>query len=201
MSHQSIHAAQLAVMRDVPYLQKKKSDNGELKYTFAGEADLIAKVRPSMLEHGISVSPINAEPLVACQEYQTKSGSRMVNRLFRMTYRFAHVESGTHVDVVALGEASDTGDKAANKAMTIAMKYAIRQFFAIETGDDPDVVAHQRHAQNSNIVERAATAINRAKSAAELDELVEKFRNKTTGFDPAQLAELDMYVERQRARL
>ena len=40
--------------------------------------------------------------------------------------------------VKVLGDGADTGDKASYKAMTGAMKYALRQTFVIETGDDPD---------------------------------------------------------------
>ena len=41
----------------------------------------------------------------------------------------------------------DVGDKSANKAATGLLKYALRQTFLIETGDDPD-------AESSNGMER-----------------------------------------------
>ena len=41
------------------------------------------------------------------------------------------------MSAMSSGEGSDTGDKASNKALTGAYKYALRQTFCIETGDDP----------------------------------------------------------------
>jgi hypothetical protein len=51
--------------------------------------------------------------------------------------RFTHAASGTFIEVMSSGEGSDTRDKASNKALTGAYKYAIRRTFCIETGDDP----------------------------------------------------------------
>ena len=65
-------------------------------------------------------------------------GALMNRVLYPQTFRFIHTASGDYIDVPILGEASDVGDKASNKAMTAALKYALRQTFLIETGDDPD---------------------------------------------------------------
>ncbi len=50
----------------------------------------------------------------------------------------AGLGNGKSIQVTSIGEAADYGDKAANKAMTAAMKYNMRQTLIIETGDDPD---------------------------------------------------------------
>jgi hypothetical protein len=49
-----------------------------------------------------------------------------------------HVHSDTYIDIQTTGEGADSGDKSSNKAMTGGYKYALRQVFCIETGDDPD---------------------------------------------------------------
>lgn len=202
-THQNIHEAKLAVMQDVPYLQKRTSK--ELKYTFAGEADLIQKVRPSMLEHGIDMSPVDVQWIGTAE---TKSSTGKIGCIVRaiFTYQFTHSPSGTFVLVKTIGEAGDWGDKACNKAMTIAEKYAIRQFLLIETGDDPDVVAHNRAAENSDWVQAAVKRIENTKDEPALDALVVKMRGRDdkTGepyFDEDQMPEIVMYAERHRIKL
>jgi hypothetical protein len=131
----NIHEAILEVMKRVDYVQKKKSPN--LNYTFAGEADLIAALRPAMLDSNITVAVVGISDW-KMDEYTTKNGSRMVDATQLSVIRFTHAPSGSFIDVTARGEGADTGDKSSNQAQTGAYKYALRQTFMIETGDDPD---------------------------------------------------------------
>lgn len=129
-----IHEAINKVMQEVGYVKKQKSD--KLNYTFAGESALISALRPAMVENGIYMHVLKIEN-VTRESYTTKGGTAMINTVISATIRFTHV-SGTFVDVASTGEGSDAGDKSANKAMTGLYKYAMRQTFCIETGDDPD---------------------------------------------------------------
>lgn len=199
-AHDSLIKAKLAVMEDVPYVQKTSAQN--LNYKFAGEADLIAKLRPEMIRHGIAVSPVSVDELRQ-DEYSSREGKRMGHLLARWTFRFTHVTSGEFENVQVLGEASDTGDKCAGKAATIALKYALRQFFLIETGDDPDYMASERGAPNEGYFQRAATAIRSKTTNDELDELVASFENDQlphmlTG---AQLEKLNELVLQRRKNI
>jgi hypothetical protein len=142
----NIHEAIIAVMKEVGYVQKKRSAG--LSYSYAGEAALIEAVRPSMVEHGIymhvqEITKVNRE------NYVTAKGTAMANTLVQTVIRFEHAPSATFIDVPALGEGADSGDKSANKASTGAYKYAIRQTFCIETGDDPDDTASEARAVKS----------------------------------------------------
>ena len=51
-----------------------------------------------------------------------------------------YAEDGSHIESIIIGEGLDTGDKATNKAMAIAYKYACFQVFCIPTEEmvDPD---------------------------------------------------------------
>ena len=124
-----------AVMQEIGYVKKQKSPN--LNYTFAGEAALISAIRPAMVEQGL-VMYVSKVYDIQNREYQTKNGAAMVNVTLTADVVFTHAESGESITVQARGEGSDSGDKANNKAMTCAYKYALRQTFMIETGDDPD---------------------------------------------------------------
>jgi hypothetical protein len=131
----NLAAAKQLVMAAVPYVRKCKVAN--LNYSFAGESDLIASLRPAMLQHGLSVAPI-AVVVLEQGRFQTVKGSLLNHVLAAVTYRLTHAPSGEYEDCQVLGEASDAGDKAAAKALTGAYKYFLRQAFLIETGDDPD---------------------------------------------------------------
>jgi hypothetical protein len=137
----NIHEAILGVYAKVGYVQKTgKVEFGATKYKFAGEAEFIASIRPALIECGIEVSPHSQEVLTN-ELIGFANGKQQFRVVIKSVYRFTHAESNTSKDVPAFGEAMDSGDKAFNKAMTAAQKYALRQTFLIETGDDPDKYA------------------------------------------------------------
>lgn len=133
--HRSIYEAINAVMTEVGYVQKKKG--GDIPYKFAGEAALIEALRPSMVEHGIVVYPAGVSEFKLERETSGK-GTQYTHVHGLFSFVFQHVDSDTCVITQVVGEGIDYGDKAASKASTIAFKYALRQTFTIETGDDPD---------------------------------------------------------------
>ena len=137
--HKNIQSALLAVYGAVGYVRKEKSQN--LNYTFASETAFIREIRPAMIENGITVSVSKMDNLTQ-ESYTTAKGSVMMRSTVHGVVTFSHV-SGTSVSVEAYGEGSDSGDKSLNKAMTDMYKYAMRQTFMIETGDDPDKEASQ----------------------------------------------------------
>ncbi|HEY1065186.1 MAG TPA: ERF family protein, partial [Pirellulales bacterium] len=132
--YESLYAAKLAVMEKVPYLQKDTAKG--LTYSFASESGLIEKLHPAMQETGLTWGPVAVQMLEA-SDYQTRHGVVMFRVRVLVVYRLTHAASGTFEEYHALGEASDMGDKGCAKAMTQAQKYALRQAFLIETGDDP----------------------------------------------------------------
>lgn len=140
-----------AIMHAVEYVQKEKA--GGLKYTYVGEAGLLAALRPAMVEHGVYVYPSRVEQL-SLETYKTSGGTVMNRTIAVFEFTFMHAPSGTSIAVCAVGEGADVGDKGCNKAMTGALKYALRQTFGIITGDDPDMSAgdgQQRASDSANI--------------------------------------------------
>ena len=129
-----IYEAVNAVMQEVGYVQKQSGKN--LSYTYASEGALIAALRPVMVKHGIMAYVMSHDELTR-EEYETKGGTRMTNTVIRGKVRFTHID-GSFIEVTAGGEGSDSGDKSYNKSQTDLLKYALRQTFLIETGDDPD---------------------------------------------------------------
>lgn len=133
--HKNIHEAIAAVMTEVEYVQKQKAPG--LNYSFAGEAALIDKLRPAMVKHGV-MCYVTAVHDVRHDTYQTQKNVTMNRVSLVLELRFAHAPSTTEIVVMAAGEGTDVGDKGTPKAMTGAFKYALRETFCLETGDDPD---------------------------------------------------------------
>lgn len=171
-----IHEAMLRVMQDVPFLKKQKSDG--LKYTYVGEAATLEALHPAFVTHKLVMYPSSAK-LVGSERYTTSGGTSMALARIAVRYTLRHVPSGTEVYIHVLGEAADSGDKCLSKAHTIAMKYALRHSFLIETGDDPDDTAHERagaataavKAKREEKERQAANATLKIEQATTIEEL------------------------------
>ena len=102
------------------------------------------------------------------EERQTNRGGNLIYSVCTVRYTF-YAKDGSSVQCVVVGEGMDSGDKATNKAMSIAFKYACFQVFCIPTEEmkDPDTQGHQvtpksKHTENPKIAAATATA-NEAK--------------------------------------
>jgi len=146
--HRNVFEALNAVMSEVSYVQKQRTPG--LNYSYAGEAALIAEIRPALVKHGVVVYPSGIRDL-RNESFTNKNGTQMNRTVGWFTFTFSHGATDTHFVTEVLGEGIDAGDKSSPKAMTGAYKYALRQTLMIETGDDPDSKA-------SDDQERAAPA-------------------------------------------
>jgi hypothetical protein len=113
------------VRRRLGYVQKR-GHNERHNYNYVTAADLAGSVGDILAELGVVVVPqlqsISTEPPL--------SSSERIARIV-MNYRFVDAESGEELTVRVAGEGADPGDKAPNKAMTGALKYALLQSFLL----------------------------------------------------------------------
>ena len=93
----------------------------------------------------------------------------MLYSILKIKFTF-YAEDGTFVEAITVGEGMDSGDKASNKAMAIAMKYAMFQVFCIPTGDDPDAETH--NVVEKKITKEQATTLMNLLSAKFTDEQI-----------------------------
>ena len=134
--HANVYEAMAAAMADTGYVQKRGRISEGASYTFAGERHILEEVRPCMVRHGLFIYPSRVIA-VEMDEYTTTRGNHMNLVTITQEYVLAHA-SGTFLTLQVAGAGADSGDKATPKANTGAFKYAVRQSFALETGDDPD---------------------------------------------------------------
>lgn len=131
-----IYSAICGVMADVGAIQKEKR-NVSQGFLYRGVDDVMNALQPAMVKHGVFVVP---EVMECTREERTNSrGTTMISVILKVMYTF-FADDGSCVPAVVIGEAMDTGDKATNKAMSVAYKYACFQVFSIPTEEmkDPD---------------------------------------------------------------
>lgn len=75
------------------------------------------------------------------EERATKSGWVLTYTTLDIRYTFCATD-GSFVQTTTRGEAMDSGDKASNKAMSTAYKYALMQIFCIPTEEEKDTEYH-----------------------------------------------------------
>lgn len=113
----------------------RKSQQGS-GYMFRGIDDVYNAIAPLLAEHGLCILPRMMAR--TCEERASKSNTALFYVTVEAEFDFVCADDGTKHTVRTFGEAMDSGDKATNKAMSAAYKYAAFQAFAIPTEGDND---------------------------------------------------------------
>ena len=136
--YQAINAVQRALAKSgISKDRKNKQGSG---YMFRGIDDVYNAVSPLLAEHGLCILPRMLSRI--CEERASKSGGALFYVTVEAEFDFVSAEDGSKHTVKTFGEAMDSGDKATNKAMSAAYKYAAFQAFAIPTEGDNDADSH-----------------------------------------------------------
>lgn len=131
-----IYKAIPAVMADIGAVGKD-SKNQKQGYMYRGIDAVMNALNPVLQKHGLFVVPEVLEQ--TREERQTSNGGNLLYSILKMKYTLC-ADDGSSVSAVVIGEGMDSGDKASNKAMSVAYKYAMFQLFSIPTEEmkDPD---------------------------------------------------------------
>ena len=118
--------------------------NGKVMYKFRGIDDVYNALNPVMAELGLFICP---EILEQRREERTSTnGTTLIYSIITVKFTM-YAPDGSSVSATLIGEGMDSGDKATNKAMSIAMKYFCFQIFMIPTEEmkstDPDATTHE----------------------------------------------------------
>lgn len=124
------------VMADIDAVGKNR-ENQQQKFKYRGIDDVMNAINPALIKHKVFIVPEVLEE--KREERQTKGGGNLIYSICKIRYRFC-AEDGSYIEATTVGEGMDSGDKATNKAMAIAFKYACFQVFCIPTEEmkDPD---------------------------------------------------------------
>lgn len=114
-------------------IKKEKQAQG---YKFRGIDQVLNFLNPILARHQLALVPFAVRDEVVI-ERQTKSGSAMYFARAKVNFRLHHA-CGDSLQVEVWSEASDVSDKALNKVMSVAWKYAAIQTFCIPLEDVQD---------------------------------------------------------------
>lgn len=132
----------------------KDRRNTQQGYGFRGIDDVYNALAPIISKHGLVILPRVISREVS--ERMGKTGSSLFYVVVEVEFDFVSSHDGTKHTVKTFGEAMDSGDKATNKAMSAAYKYAAFQTFCIPTeGDnDADATTHEVKASTLEFTEK-----------------------------------------------
>ena len=136
MATEKIYCAICKIIEEMNPISKDKK-NQQQGFAYRGIDDVMNTLKPLLAKHKVFVTPEIIEQ--RREERQTSKGGNLIYSICTMKYTF-YTDDGSHVSAVVIGEGMDSGDKATNKAMSIAFKYACFQVFCIPTDEmkDPD---------------------------------------------------------------
>lgn len=133
----TVYKAIAAVSGDLAKIGISKDQvNTTQKYKFRGIDDIYNALAQLLCKHNLVILPRYTDRTV--QERNARNGGTLFYVSVRGEFDFISTEDNSSHTVVIFGEAMDSGDKATNKAMSAAYKYAAIQTFAIPTEGDND---------------------------------------------------------------
>jgi len=118
----------------------KGRQNAQQGFAFRGIDDVYSAIASLLPAHGLCIIPrmigreTDARP--------TRNGGVLYYVTVEAEFDFVATADGSKHTARTFGEASDSGDKATNKAMSAAMKYAVLMTFTVPTEGDNDADAH-----------------------------------------------------------
>lgn len=155
-------------------IAKARENKQGAGYMFRGIDDVYNTLSPLLAQHGLCILPRMLSR--QCEERQSKSGGALFYVTVEAEFDFVCAEDGSKHTVKTFGEAMDSSDKATNKAMSAAYKYAAFQAFAIPTEADNDADAHTHEVTASNAATEWINAIQGCADVAELDKLAAELK-------------------------
>ena len=154
----NIYESITKIMDEIPAIGKNKT-NTQQGFKFRGIDDVMNTLQPLLAKHKVFIVPETLEQ--TREERTTAKGANLIYSICKIKYKF-YAEDGSFVEATTIGEGMDSGDKATNKAMAIAMKYALFQVFCIPTEEikDPDAdTPDESFKKESTINEKQAKVI------------------------------------------
>lgn len=129
-----IYGAIATIMRETKAIAKTEK-NTQQNFMFRGIDSVMNELHDIFANNGVFILPEVLDFNVS--EKATARGGLLYYTRAKVKYHFV-ADDASEVTTVNVGEAMDSGDKGMNKAMSIALKYALMQMLLIPTKEDKD---------------------------------------------------------------
>lgn len=133
---QLIYKKMSEVMKDIGVVTKDQKNSAQ-GFKFRGIDQFVNALYPALLNNGVFMSPRTTSYSQELREVTRSNGKNGVDKhvALMVEYDF-YAEDGSKVTIGPIAaEGLDSGDKATNKALSAALKYALIQTFSIPTED------------------------------------------------------------------
>lgn len=126
----------VAILKDITHIGKDKK-NAQQGFNFRGIDQVMNELHGLFSKHEVFIT--SKVVWGVREDRMTKSGGNLIYSVIDVEFTF-YATDGSSVSSTTRGEAMDSADKATNKAMSVALKYALLQAFMIPTEEmkDPD---------------------------------------------------------------
>jgi len=124
------------VMKDIGAIGKDQKNQAQ-GFKFRGIDQFVNSLYPALVKHGVFMAPRSIQHTQELRDVVRGNGKQGVDKhvSILMEYKF-YAEDGSSVTIGPIpAEGLDSGDKATNKALSAALKYALIQTFSIPTED------------------------------------------------------------------
>lgn len=147
------------VMKDIKAVTKDQKNTAQ-GFKFRGIDQFVNALYPALTKHGVFMTTEVLKQEEQLKDVTRSNGKAGVDKhvSIQMKYTF-HAEDGSSVSSSVPAEGLDSGDKATNKALSAALKYALIQTFSIPTEDMAEA-----DFESPQIGSTASTATNEASS-------------------------------------
>lgn len=147
----NIYQSITKIMEEVPSIGKTQRNKTQ-GFMYRGIDDVMNALQPLLAKNKVFIVPEILEQ--TREERVTSKGGNLIYSICKIKYKF-YAEDGSSIEAITIGEGMDSGDKATNKAMAIAMKYALFQVFCIPTDEmkDPDSEIPEQSIKKNNNTE------------------------------------------------
>jgi hypothetical protein len=165
---QEVYKAIVAVSADIAKTGIGKSrSNVQQGYKFRGIDDVYNEMAPLLSKHSLCILPrvLNR----ASVERVSSNNKAIFYITVDMEFDFVSAVDGSKHVVKTCGEAMDSADKATNKAMSAAYKYALFQAFCIPTEGDNDADASTTEVKEGPVLDQSI--LDAFNMAVTMDEL------------------------------
>lgn len=132
---QLIYKKMNEVMKEVGAIGKEQINSAQ-GFKFRGIDQFVNSLYPALCKHSVFMTTDIIQKSETIKDVTRHNGKQGVDKHVTLTVKYTfHAEDGSSVSSTIASEGLDSGDKATNKALSSALKYALIQTFSIPTTD------------------------------------------------------------------
>lgn len=182
----------IPVIMDAVGAISKSRKNTMQNYSFRGIDDIYNAFNSELSKNKVFCTPEILEH--SREERASKNGGVLIYTIVKMKFKF-YAEDGSSIETTTIGEAMDSGDKSANKAMSSAQKYAFIQLFCIPTEENNDTEneTHEvapKQVKTINKIKEVTPPLTVEKPGMELMDTLDEWIQKAADTEKRTVAEV-----------